>query len=83
MIRRGGFVAAQNLQMRLVAVNERIFQHMIVEEVDDQHQVRAAELDHPPGHGRPNQWHAKTIELPLLAIKRHSSDELRSGDMSQ
>ena len=62
MIGCGGFVAAQNLQMRLIAVNEWIFQHMIVEEVDDRHHVRAAELDHPASHRRPAQWHPEAIE---------------------
>src|SRR5882762_4127512 len=48
----GRLVAMQDLQTRLVTVDQRMLEHLLVQEVNEWHQVRAAQADHPAGHGR-------------------------------
>ncbi len=62
-------------------MDERIFQHELVQEVHDRHDVRAAELDHPAGHRCASELHPEAIKLRFLAIQWYPVDELRRGDM--
>ena len=79
----GFFVTVKHLKARLIAVNERSFQQMLVQQVDQGHEMRAAEPDHPAGHRRASQINAQSLELPFLAIQRKAIDELRGDDMGQ
>jgi len=75
------FVAFQYLHRRLIHMNERIAQHLLVHQVDQRHDILAAEQDHPARHRGAWQRHADARELRLLAVKRCAIDVLGRGDM--
>ena len=55
VIRAGRLVALEYLQARLIAVDKWRAEHLLVHEVNQRHDVRCAQLDHPAGHGRASE----------------------------
>ena len=54
---------------------------LLLQEVDERHQVRAAQPNHPAGHGGAAQGDAEARKLRLLAVKRQAVDELGGDDV--
>jgi hypothetical protein len=56
---------------------------MLVHQVDDRHDVHAAELNLPAGHGGAAQRNTQPVELWLLAVEGQAIDELGRRDLRQ
>ena len=74
-------IGFEHLQARLIAVDERHGEHVLGHQVDQRHQMRGTQADHPPGHGRTSQVDTEPRELPLLPVQRGVIDELGGGDV--
>src|SRR5438046_4677782 len=64
-------------------MDQRMLEHLLVQEVDEWHQVGAAEANHPTGHRCAAERDTEPGKLRLLAIKRQAIDELGGDDVRQ
>ena len=79
----GCLVALQDLQRRLVAVNDRLGEPIIVQQVDQRHQECAAEPDRPNRHPAAAERDTHPLKLPLLAVQGYPIDEPGRNDVRQ